>query len=68
LPRANFFRPVGAAVVAFALMLLLNPNGIPSQSPRLRAPRYLGNTVQKTTNPNGVAASGSPTVTQPRWG
>jgi hypothetical protein len=63
---AVFFRPARAAVVAFARMPRLNPNGIPSQSPRLCAPRCLGNTVQSFPRPQrGCGSSITPKATTP---
>jgi hypothetical protein len=39
---------------------LVNPDGIPSQSPGLRGTSYPGFAVRKAFNPNGVASFGSP--------
>ena len=37
--------------------LTQNPNGIPSPSPGLRAPRYPGKESHRMINPNGVVSS-----------
>jgi hypothetical protein len=49
---------------SFALHLLQNPNGIQSQSPGLRVPRYPGK-WSRIINPNGVVSSCSNPTANP---
>jgi hypothetical protein len=46
----------------------VNPNGIPASSPGLAHSAYPGVVRQYVHNPEGVAATHSPEMPQPRWG
>ena len=56
---AHYPQSCGRQIFAgrLALHLSQNPNGIPYDSPGLRAPRYPGKGSRRMINPNGVVSS-----------